>query len=157
LALIEEINNFVPDTDPHVSVEKLEEFQQRWSEIGFVPFNKKEEVGNAFKNAINRQFDKLKIENEEINVLKYKSKLDNLKSNPKVSRKVRIEREKFMAKIKQLESDISLWENNIGFFAKSANAESMIKEVEAKIENAKKTIISLEEKVKIIDQSGLDE
>jgi len=157
LALIEEIDNFVPDTDPRVSFEKLKEFQQKWSEIGFVPFNKKEEVGNAFKNAINKQFDKLKIENEDINVLKYKNKLDNLKSNPKVSRKVRVERDKFVTKIKQLESDIILWENNIGFFAKSANAEAMIKEVEARIENAKKTILSLEEKVKIIDQSGLDE
>ncbi len=155
--LIEEIENFVPETDSHVSFDKLKEFQQKWSEIGFVPFNKKDEVNIAFKNAINKQFDKLKIEGDEINVLKYKNKLDNLKSNPKVSRKVRIERDKFLSKIKQLEGDIILWENNIGFFAKSANAEAMIKEVEAKIENARKTILSLEEKVKIIDQSGLDE
>jgi hypothetical protein len=33
----------------------------------------------------------------------------------------------------------------------------MIKEVEEKIENAKKMIKILEEKVKLIDQSGLDE
>jgi hypothetical protein len=33
----------------------------------------------------------------------------------------------------------------------------MIREVEEKIENAKKMIRTLEEKVKMIDQSGLDE
>jgi len=157
LALIEEVEKFTFDADPHVSFEKLKEYQQKWSDIGFVPFNKKEEVNNAFKSAINKQFDKLKMGNGEITVLKYKNKLDNLKSNPQISRKVRVEREKFYTKIKQLESDITLWENNIGFFAKSANADAMIKEVEARIENAKKTIISLEEKVKIIDQSGLDD
>jgi hypothetical protein len=50
-----------------------------------------------------------------------------------------------------------LWENNIGFFAKSTSAETMIREVQEKIENAKKMIKTLEEKVKMIDQSGLDE
>ena len=76
-------------------------------------------------------------------ILKYKTKLDNLKANPKASRKVRNERDKFFTKIKQLESDIVLWENNIGFFAKSANAETMIREVEDKIESAKKLIKTL--------------
>jgi putative ubiquitin-RnfH superfamily antitoxin RatB of RatAB toxin-antitoxin module len=70
---------------------------------------------------------------------------------------VRNERDKFFTKIKQLESDIVLWENNIGFFAKSTNADTMIREVEDKIESAKKLIKTLEEKVKIIDQSGLDD
>ena len=32
--------------------------------------------------------------------------------------------------LKQLESDIVLWENNIGFFARSRNAETMIRDVE---------------------------
>src|SRR5665811_1165274 len=72
-------------------------------------------------------------------------------------RKVRNERDKFFTKIKQLESDIVLWENNIGFFAKSTNADTMIREVEEKIESAKKLIKTLEEKVKMIDQSGLDD
>jgi len=69
---------------------------------------------------------------------------------------VRNERDKFFTKIKQLESDIVLWENNIGFFAKSSNADTMIREVEEKIEAAKKMIKTLEQKVKMIDQSGLD-
>ncbi|MBI5010088.1 MAG: hypothetical protein HZB98_10675, partial [Bacteroidia bacterium] len=70
---------------------------------------------------------------------------------------VRNERDKFFTKIKQLESDIVLWENNIGCFAKSKNADTMIREVEDKIENAKKLIKTLEEKVRMIDQSGLDD
>ena len=69
---------------------------------------------------------------------------------------MRAEREKFYSKIKQLESDIVLWENNIGFFAKSANADTMIKEVEEKIAEAKKNIKILEEKMKLID-SSIDE
>ena len=117
----------------------------------------KDEITNRYRNALNKEFDKLKIADEDKSILKYKTKLDNLKANPKASRKVRNERDKFFTKIKQLESDIVLWENNIGFFAKSTNADAMIKEVEEKIESAKKMIKTLEEKVKMIDQSGLDD
>jgi hypothetical protein len=157
LEIIEELEKFKPGADVHASFEHLKELQRRWTDIGFVPFNMKDEITNKYRNALNKEFDMLKIGDEDKSILKYKTKLDNLKANPKASRKVRNERDKFFTKIKQMESDIVLWENNIGFFAKSTNANTMIKEVEEKIENAKKMIKTLEEKVKIIDQSGLDD
>ena len=157
VAIIEELENFSPGTDVQTAFERLKELQRKWTEIGFVPFEKKDEIANRYRNALNSQFDRLKIADEDKTILKYRTKLDNLKANPKASRKVRNERDKFFTKIKQLESDIVLWENNIGFFAKSTNADTMIREVEDKIENAKKLIKTLEEKVRMIDQSGLDD
>lgn len=157
LAVIEELETFDPGTDVQAAFDRLKELQRKWTDIGFVPFNKKDEITNRYRNALNKEFDRLKIGDEDKSILKYRNKLDNLRANPKASRKVRNEREKFFVKIKQLESDIVLWENNIGFFAKSANADTMIREVEEKIDNAKKMIKMLEEKVKMIDQSGLDE
>jgi hypothetical protein len=156
-AIIVELESFDPGADVQVAFDKLKEIQRKWTEIGFVPFNMKEEITNRYRNALNKQFDKLKIGEDDKNILKYRTKLDNLKANPKASRKVRNEREKFFTKIKQLEGDIVLWENNIGFFAKSSKADNMIREVEDKIENAKKMIKILEEKVKMIDLSGLDD
>jgi hypothetical protein len=157
IAVIEELEAFEPGADVQAAFDRLKELQRKWTEIGFVPFSKKEEITNRYRNALNKEFDKFKIGDEDKSILKYKTKLDNLKANPKASRKIRNEREKFVTKIKQLENDIVLWENNIGFFTKSTNADNMIREVEEKIENAKKTIKTLEEKVKMIDQSGLDE
>jgi hypothetical protein len=157
IAVIEELEKFEPGTDVQAAFERLKDLQRKWTEIGFVPFNKKEEITNRYRNALNNEFDKLKIADEDKSILKYRTKLDNLKTNPKASRKVRNERDKFFTKIKQLESDIVLWENNIGFFAKSTNADTMIREVQEKIESAKKMIKTLEEKVRMIDQSGLDD
>lgn len=155
--IIGELEKFEPGSDVQAAFERLKDLQRKWTEIGFVPFNKKEEITNRYRNALNKEFDKLKIADEDKSILKYRNKLDNLRTNPKASRKVRNERDKFFTKIKQLENDIVLWENNIGFFAKSPNADTMIKEVQEKIENAKKMIKTLEEKVKMIDQSGLDD
>ena len=157
LTLIDELEKFEPGTDVQAAFERLKEIQKKWTEIGFVPFNMKDEITNRYRNALNKEFDKLKIGDEDKSILKYKNKLENLRANPKASRKLRNERDKFVTKIKQFEGDIVLWENNIGFFAKSPNAETMIHEVEEKIDHAKKMIKTLEEKVKMIDQSGLDE
>jgi len=157
LDIIHELEKFEPGSDVQGAFEKLKELQKKWTDIGFVPFNMKDEITNKYRIALNKEFDKLKIGDDDKSILKYRTKLDGLKSNPKASRKVRNERDKFFTKIKQLESDIVLWENNIGFFAKSKNADTMIKEVEEKIESAKKLIKTLEEKVKIIDSSGLDD
>jgi hypothetical protein len=157
LAIIDELEKFEPGGDIQAAFNRLKELQRKWSDIGFVPFNMKDEITNKYRNTLNKEFDKLKIGDEDKSILKYKTKLDSLKVNPKSSRKVRNERDKFFTKIKQLESDIVLWENNIGFFAKSKNADAMIKEVEERIENAKKLIKTLEEKVKMIDLSGLDD
>ena len=66
-------------------------------------------------------------------------------------RKLRTERERLFMKVRQLEQDITLLENNVGFFAKSKNAEALIADVEAKIKRAKSDMIDAIEKVKMID------
>ncbi len=157
LALLAELEAVNPGEDVRAGFEKLKDIQRRWTEIGYVPFNKKEEIARKYKDALNKQFDKLKLDDEDKNILRFRSKVDIAKSNPRAARKVQNEREKFYSKIKQLESDIVLWENNIGFFAKSTNADKMILEVQEKIADAKKNIKVLEEKVKLIDSSMSEE
>ena len=47
ISLIEELENFEPGQDVQAAFEKLKDLQRKWTEIGFVPFNKKEEIGRA--------------------------------------------------------------------------------------------------------------
>ncbi|MFO7755053.1 MAG: DUF349 domain-containing protein [Bacteroidales bacterium] len=155
--LIEELENFEPGDNINEAFEKLKDIQKLWAEVGFVPYKDKDAIINRYRNALNEQFDRLKIDDEEKAILKYQTKLDNIKETPKAVRKLRGDREKFLNKLKQLENDIVVWENNIGFFSKSKNAESMIQEVQSKIDNAKKNIEILEEKIRLIDQSGIDD
>ncbi|MBN1413709.1 MAG: DUF349 domain-containing protein [Bacteroidales bacterium] len=150
--LIREIEEYQLSDNAEESLNKLKEFQRLWAEIGFVPLKMKEEVLEKYRAAINKKFDELQIDEGRKNILKFKSKLDNMLDKPNSGQRIRQEREKYINRLKQLENDIVLWENNIGFFAKSKNAESMIKEVESKIEDAKKTIDLLKEKIGMIDE-----
>lgn len=152
--LIERVKNYQFTDDPNQNFEDLKRFQEEWGEIGFVTFNMKDKIQNEFREIINKQFDKLKIDDSERKLLKFKSRLDNLQHKPKSDNKIRHEREKFFNKIKKLENNITLWENNIGFFnSDSAQAKEMIRDYTNKIEDAKKEIQVMEEKIRIIDKS----
>lgn len=155
--LISEIEKQEPVEDAEESFDKIKDFQRRWNEIGFVPFKQKDVLIDLYRSAINKQFDKLNIDEFGKNKLKYENKLEQLRESPKGSFKAKIDREKFYNRIKKIESDIVLWENNKGFFAKSANAESLIREIDEKIDKSRENVRLMEEKIKMIDQSDIDE
>ncbi|MBO8429019.1 MAG: DUF349 domain-containing protein, partial [Bacteroidetes bacterium] len=66
-------------------------------------------------------------------------------------RALRSEREKLLQKYRKTEQEIDTLENNIGFFAKSKNADTLVAEVRKKIEQQKEELLRIEEKIKIID------
>ncbi|HJX70863.1 MAG TPA: DUF349 domain-containing protein [Bacteroidales bacterium] len=154
--LIEKIKSFSPSSDVEENLKMLKEFQREWANIGFVPYEAKDEIQNKYRQAINQKFDDLKIDEDKKDLLKFRTKLDNLHAKSNFDYRMNQEREKFVAKLKQLENDIVLWENNIGFFAKSKNADNMIKEVQNKISTAKRKIEVLTEKIKMIDELDND-
>ncbi len=150
--LIKEIEEFEPTSAVEKNLESLKEFQRRWSEIGYVPLKDKNEIQDRYRQAINLKFDQLKLDENKKSLLKYRNRIENLAEKPNSSNRIRLEREKCFNKLKQLENDISLWENNIGFFTESENAESMITDVNKKIENARNKIEQLKGKIHILDE-----
>ncbi len=150
-ALIEEILSYTITDKAEEALSKLKSFQREWTEIGFVPIKKKDEIQKKFRDAINEKFDQLELDDQKKNMIKFRSKVDEMVHAPKGYSRLRQDREKLINKLKQLENDIVLWENNIGFFANSKNAQSMIHEVERKIEDAKKKIEGLHEKIRLIE------
>ena len=148
-ALIDEIKAF-EIADREESFEALKEFQRRWTEIGYVPVKEKDRLQTEYREAIDSHFAVLKGSTRERKVERFREKLGSMKDG----RSVRSERERLYNKVKQLEADIHLLENNIGFFAKSKNAESMIRDVNSKIDKAKEEMAVLIEKIDLIDKQA---
>lgn len=149
--LIEEVKQYKITKDKSVDIAKLKDFQNRWSEIGFVPFKEKDIVFEEFRSALNAQFDHLKIDAQERDIMKFKSKVTSMSTSGSQS-KMRFERNRYISKIKQLENDLALLKNNIGFFANTKNAESLIENVNRNIDDTQKKIDVLKEKIRIIDE-----
>lgn len=153
LALIEEVKNFVPGDNENESFEKLKEMQRRWTDIGHVPIDQKNDVQKKFREVINKQFDQLRVEDRDRNLNRFKNKLNDMSNTNKGGgNKLRSEREKHIMKLKQLESDLITLKNNIGFFANSKNAEGLINDVKRKIANSEEQIELLKDKIRVIDE-----
>ena len=156
-SLIKEIEDFIQTGDLTENFKQLNDFQRRWTEIGFVPLKDKDAIQERYRSALNKHYDNLKIDDNKRNLLKFKNRVSSLVQKPKADLKLRQEREKFVIRMQQLKSDITLWENNIGFFAKSKNAQSMIDEVNNKIASAREAIKLLESKIEMIDNLEVDQ
>ncbi|WP_372652108.1 DUF349 domain-containing protein [Draconibacterium sp.] len=154
--LIKEVENFKPVDSVDKNLESLKNFQRRWTEIGHVPFKKKDEIKVQFRDAINKLFDELNLDDEKRNLLKFRNKMSSFSESSRGQNKMRMERDKYMNKMKQLENDLVLLDNNVGFFAKSKNAESLIKDVKKKIEVTKQKIELLKDKIRVIDEMDND-
>ena len=133
----------------------IREFQRRWGEIGFVPIKQKDAVQKKYKAAVDALFNTLRGSERDRSMNRFREKVSTLKSAG--SNRLRSERERLYNKVRQLEQEIGLLENNIGFFAKSKNAEAMIAEVRAKIERAREEMAAAIEKVKLIDRQAQEE
>ncbi len=153
LELIEQVKNFEPSENLQENLNKLKEFQNKWTEIGFVPFKDKDKVQDDFRSAINSVYESLDLDEFKRSELKFKQKIKSIQKSGHTRGKLKAEKEKILNKLQKVENDITLWENNIGFFSRSKNAESMIKEVEKKIVNAKKLAKSLKEKLDMLENS----
>ncbi len=152
LDLINEINEFKLDSSAAENIAALKDFQSRWSEVGFVPIKEKERVQSAYRHAIETKFSDYKSSEPDNKMVRFKKHIKELKDSGRGDRGVKLERDKLLQKLRALEQDIALWENNMGFFTKSKKADSIIKEMEKKISNAREELLQIEEKIKLIDK-----
>ena len=135
--------------------EMIKEFQRRWSEIGFVPIKRKDEIQKRYKECVDTLFSVLRGSERDRSMSRFREKVSAFKASG--DRRIRTERDRLYNRVKQLESDIALLENNIGFFAHSKGAEALIADVREKIERAKREMADTIEKVKLIDREAARE
>lgn len=135
--------------------EVIRDFQRRWGEIGFVPIKQKDAVQKRYKAAVDALFSVLRGSERDRSMDRFREKVSTLKASG--DRRLRSERERLYNRVRQLEQEIALLENNIGFFAKSKNAEALVADVRVKIDRARGEMAAAIEKVKLIDRQAQEE
>ncbi|HKR05582.1 MAG TPA: DUF349 domain-containing protein [Bacteroidia bacterium] len=150
LELLERIEQFQSGENKQENLNQIKNFQREWTEIGLVPIGKKDEIFFRYKKLIDDLFTRLKLSERETREIRYKEKVDNFKQAPHSQDKITDEKRNLMHKISQLKNDVIVWENNLGFFAKSKNADQIKKEFEEKITKAKDEISKLKEQLQLV-------
>ncbi|MGL5683213.1 MAG: DUF349 domain-containing protein [Marinifilaceae bacterium] len=150
-ALVDEVVQFTLTDDNEQNIATLKNFQTRWAGIGFVPMKAKNEIQEAFRDAINNHFSKLNLDEFNKDLERFRAKVDTLNAGENRDYKIIQEREKLVNKIRLLETDIQVYENNIGFIAKSSKSQTLITDMESKLKQAKQRLTLLQEKLKALD------
>lgn len=150
LDLISRIENFQLSGERKPDFEALKNFQHEWSDTGLVPFSKKNEIYNRYKKAIDALFDKMRLSEIERTELRFKDRLDHLKTSPDGKQKMREEERVLSNKISHINNKLNTLENNLGFFAKSKNADQIKKDFEEKINKAKGELARLRQQLNLL-------
>ena len=138
--LIEKILNHEFGDDRNANMEVIKQYQNEWIQIGFVPRKDKDRVYSEYRAALDKRFAELKI-----------NKIDNILNDPNADRIIDKEKNFLKNKLQKLKEDITLWENNLGFFSNSKNAEIITAEFRKKIDAAKEEIKDLEYKIRMMN------
>ncbi len=148
--LIQQLNEYPFGENKNENLQVIKDFQRKWMEIGHVPIKNKMDIQQEFRNAINANLDKLKIDSVEKSTIGFKTKFENIAHSPDGNNAIYKEKSFIQTKISAMKNDIKLWENNIGFFANSKKANVLKDEFLEKIEKAKQDIKVMEEKLKFL-------
>ncbi|HSV87101.1 MAG TPA: DUF349 domain-containing protein [Bacteroidales bacterium] len=151
--LIANIKTFNYSSNNIENLRIINEFQRQWMEIGHVPIKLKDKLQAEYRNAIDEQFEKLGISQKAKSTLTFRTKIENLKNSPNATHVILKERSFILKRVSDLQYEIKVWENNIGFFASSKKADILKNEFEEKIEKAKQEINILEEKLRILRET----
>ncbi len=143
-ALIEEIRAFSSD-DPQLLKDAAQSFSERWKAIGFVPFKEKDAIAAAYREAMEAKFPGYDLSGRRGD-----------RQQPGRQRGQRAplsEKDRLVQKYNSLQQDIDTYENNIGFFAASKNAETLIAQMQERIDAAKKELKDLEARIRTLEES----
>ncbi|MCQ2146753.1 MAG: DUF349 domain-containing protein [Bacteroidales bacterium] len=141
-ALVAEIKAYVL-TGTAADAEAMKAFAEKWQSIGFVPFKEKENIAAAYKEAMKAKFPEFGSRNA--------SRGGSKERAPKSEKEILVQ------KYNQLQQDIDTYENNIGFFAMSKNAESLVNQMRERIASAKQELKELENKIRKAEEAAADQ
>lgn len=147
--VIAAIKQALGEEDTEAAAQSVRDLMAKWNSIGHVPFRDKDKVYADYREAVDMAFDKLDMKGTRASLANYESSISQFAGTDKMSH----EREKLVRAFEQKCSELKTFENNMGFFnAQSKSGNSLLKEMERRIQHIKDEIALLEQKIKLIDE-----
>ena len=149
-ALIEKINT-LDEADHDEALAVLKGYMAEWNTIGHVPFKEKDKVYKEYHEAVDKQFDRLKVDQNDRKMQTFRSNLSDMSNGERGKGKLYGERERMYERMK---NELQTYENNIGFLSiSSKGGGGLLKEMERKIDKLKNEMALIIKKIDAIDEN----
>ena len=152
-ALIEKINT-IDEADHDEALAALKGYMTEWNTIGHVPFKEKDKIYKEYHEAVDKQFDRLKVDQNDRKMQTFRNSLSDMSNGERGKGKLYGEREKLMRMYERMKNELQTYENNIGFLSiSSKGGGGLLKEMEHKIDKLKDEMALIIKKIDAIDEN----
>jgi hypothetical protein len=129
----------------------LRQLQDQFNSIGFVPKKDISTIRQRYHEAVEKFVSAIQgFNDDDKSKLLLENQLSDLKNDPMADRKIYQKEQAIRKKISKVENDIALWKNNLEFFSRSQNADSVRNEFNDKIKTATDHLKQLKEQLKML-------
>jgi hypothetical protein len=123
-----------------------------FNEIGFVPRKNIKEVQAEFKAAVDTYLEKLGSAGSSREDFLFRLNLNRIQSDPNANKTLNKKEHGIRKQISELENNITLWQNNLEFFASSKTADKLKDQFDLKIQKAEEEVDKLKKKLTILKE-----
>ena len=135
--------------------EKVQKLVEDYQAIGHVPFKEKDKVYDEYHAALNKLYAELNINVAKRRLSKFKNNLKQVAERGENA--LDNERARLMRQYETIKQEVQTYENNLGFLnASSKKGNSLIDEMNRKVQKLKDDMNLVREKIKAIDAENRD-
>ena len=150
-AIIARLTAIDETTDADEASKEVRELMKEWNGIGHVPFKEKDRLYKQYHGLIDQLFDRFNISASNKKLSNFKSSIGNIQSGG--SQSLYREREKLVRTYENMKNELQTYENNLGFLTTSSKkGNSLLTEINRKVEKLKSDLELLLQKIKVIDE-----
>ena len=136
------------DIDRREGLRQVKELQNRWNETGHVPYKMKDQLYADYRAVCDTLYGAFNTGREQERRKNFNAQLDTMKGD---NRKLRSERDRLMRVLEAKQQELKTYNNNLGFFnIKSAQGNSMLKDMERKMQRIENDIKDIRAKIDMI-------
>ena len=136
--------------------EKVQQLVEEYNAVGHVPFKDKDKLYKEYHEIVDKLFSDLHISNAQCRLDNFKSNLKNVAKRGEEA--LDNERARLMRRYEQLKQEVQTYENNLGFLnASSKKGNSLIDEMNRKVQKLKDEAKLVREKIKAIDAENKED
>ena len=147
--IIAKLNELVENAGEHLQ-KNMQDLIAQYNAVGHVPFKEKDKVYQEYHEVMDKLYKTLRSNNAKRHIHNFKNNLKNVAE--KGINALDNERGRLLRRYDQLRAEITTYENNLGFLnAASKKGNSLVEEMNRKVEKLKEDLKLVKEKIKAID------
>ena len=148
-AVIEQLKQLAENA-AEATAQKVRDLQAQWNAIGFVPIREKDNLYKQYREVVDSLYKQLNLNHAEQRLNSFKTSLRVTAENGATT--LQRERDRLVRAYEIMKGELQTYENNIGFLsASSKKGNSLVQEIQKKVDKLKGELNLLVEKIKAVE------